>query len=252
MHLTDQQLEEALAGGRGGAHGAHLLACDDCRARLERHRATAGRLRGAFASHKAPAALVARVRQATARAAPRPRVVRWMPALATAAAAVLIAVPLIVLSISGSQAQAAQAQLAEVHQSNLDRIGDPDHFYSEDDPAKLAAYFKEKLNFAPAMPRPDQGLALRGCCVAHFGRDIVGSYVVKTPSGLISVIVVRRTPAQLGLKDSLDVDGKTYFRGSYAKVRFVATSLDNYTYSAVANNDVSPDKLIDLLGRLVR
>jgi hypothetical protein len=248
MHLNDEQLEEARSGSQG--HAGHLAVCADCRQRLAEQRETSSRLHDAFAAVRAGDDLAARVRQGLAKPKARPLIIRWMPALA-AAAALIIAVPLIVISLSSSDAQAAQSQLAQIHQTNLDEIGNPTRFYSEDDPAKLAAYFKEKLHFSPAMPKPDQGLAMRGCCVAHFGKDVAGSYVVKTPSGLISIIIVQRSPRELDLKDAVNVNGKAYFRGAYAKCNMVVTRLGNYTYCAVANNDVSPDKLIDLLGRLV-
>ena len=249
MHLNDEQLEEALAGAE--IHAEHLSACADCRRRLQAHQQMRGRLQRAFSSAAAPADLAARVRQGVNIAETRPRVIRWMPALAAAAAAMIIAVPLIVISLSTSDVQAAPLQLAQIHQANLARMNNPGEFYAQDDPAKLAAYFKDKLHFTPAMPKLEQGLEMRGCCKSHFDNGIVGSYVVQTPSGYTSIVVVRDMPERLGLKDKSQRGGLTYFRGVSGCCTLVAVRLGEYTYCAVAMSDLGTDKLVDLLGRLV-
>jgi hypothetical protein len=260
MHLNDEQLEEALAGA--AVHAEHLSACADCRRRLQAQQEMRGRLQRAFSSAAAPADLAARVRggmatlsvamQRTRRSGPPTRrVIRWMPALAAAAAALIVAVPLIVVSLSTSDVQAAASQLAEIHQANLAQMNNPSQFYAQDDPAKLAAYFKDKLHFTPAMPKLEQGLEMRGCCKSHFDKGIVGSYVVQTPSGYTSIVVVREAPERLGLKDKTQQGGRTYFHGVSGCCTLVAVRLGEYTYCAVAMSDLGTDKLVDLLGRLV-
>jgi hypothetical protein len=251
MHLNDEQLEEALAGAE--AHAEHLSACADCRRRLQAQQEMRGRLQRAFAGAAAPADLAVRVRQSIGKSNARPRVIRWMPALAAAAAAMIIAVPLIVVSLSTSDVQAAPSELAQIHQANLAQIqgNSPGEFYVQDDPAKLAAYFKDKLHFTPAMPKLEQGMTMRGCCKSHFDKGIVGSYVVQTPSGYTSIVVVRDAPERLGLKDKTQRDGRTYFQGVSGCCTLVAVRLGDYTYCAVAMSELGTDKLVDLLGRLV-
>jgi hypothetical protein len=249
MHLNDEQLEEALAGA--DVHAEHLSACADCRRRLQAQQEMRGRLQRAFASVAAGADLAARVRLGMVKPKTRPRMIRWMPALAAAAAALILAVPLIVVSLSTSDAQAAASELAQIHQANLAQMNNPSQFYAQDDPAKLAAYFKDQLHFTPALPRLGQGLEMRGCCKSHFDKGIVGSYVVQTPSGYTSIVVVREAPERLGLKDKTQRDGRTYFHGVSGCCTLVAVRLGEYTYCAVAMSDLGTDKLVDLLGRLV-
>jgi hypothetical protein len=249
MHLNDEQFEEALAGAEIFAE--HLSACADCRRRLQAHQQMRGRLQRAFSSTAAPADLAGRVRGGMSKPKVRLRVIRWMPALAAAAAALILAVPLIVISLSTSDVQAAASQLAQIHQANLAQMNNPTQFYAQDDPAKLAAYFKDKLHFKPAMPKLEQGLEMRGCCKSHFDHGIVGSYVVQTPSGYTSIVVVRDAPERLGLKDKMERNGQTYFHGVSGCCTLVAVRLGEYTYCAVTMSDLGTDKLVDLLGRLV-
>jgi hypothetical protein len=249
MHLNDEQFEESLAGA--AVHAEHLSACADCRRRLQAHQEMRGRLQRAFSSAAVPADLAARIRRGMGKPKAKPLVIRWMPALAAAAAALIIAVPLIVVSLSTSDVQAAASQLAQIHQANLAQMNNPSQFYAQDDPAKLAAYFKNQLHFSPAMPKLEQGLEMRGCCKSHFDKGIVGSYVVQTPSGYTSIVVVRDAPERLGLKDKTQSGGRTYFHGVSGCCTLVAVRLGEYTYCAVAMSDLGTDKLVDLLRRLV-
>ncbi len=174
---------------------------------------------------------------------------RLMPALAAAAAALVIIVPLIAYFASTQPAQAAAAELAQIHQNNL---AHHHAFINEDDPAKLAGYFKTQLGFTPAMPRMGQGMAMRGCCVAHFRGGVAGSYVVDTPSGPVSIIVVRDRPGELGLKDVSLRNSQSYYQGAFAHCNLVAVRLGDYTYCAVGTSSVPHEKLTELLGLLVK
>ncbi len=254
MHLNDEQLEDALAGEP--RHDEHLAACADCRRRLAGQKATQARLRQAMAGMVAPADLAQRIGQGIApaqlnvrRTKARPRVIRWAPALAVVAA-VLVAVPVIFYLLSADQAQAAGLRLAEIHQMNLSELKGG-NFYTQDDPEKLASYFKDQLHFSPAMPRVGQGLAMRGCCKKHFSDGVVGSYVVQTPSGFVSIIVVRQDAAALGLKDPVVQGGRSYYRSSYGQCNMVMTRLGDLSYCAVGKGDISHENLLDLLSRLV-
>ncbi len=141
---------------------------------------------------------------------------------------------------------AARAELVKIHRHNLSA----DHeFYSEADPAKLAEYFKSKLGFSPFMPVPSQGMVLRGCCVRQFRGQIVGSYVVDTPQGVISVVVVTDKPQSLGMGDKFERQGRVFWKSSFAKCDMVTVRLGDYSYCAVG--EVSHEYLTELLSRLM-
>lgn len=260
-HLSDEQLEDVL--NDPARDEGHLSQCAACQERLEGHRAVRRRLQSAFASVSAPMGLADRIRAAVeAQAAPegaaplaRPpagagrtlaRVRRYAWALA-AAACVVLATPLLVHLLHPAEAGAATRELVSIHRMNL---ADEGEMFSDDEPAHLAQYFKDKLGFAPAMPRLNQGMAIRGCCIAHFRGQIVGSYVVATPRGLISVIAVRQGPAELKLGNPIQRDGLTVYRGAFATNQLAAIRAGEYTYCAVG--EVPSQSLVQLLGLLVR
>jgi len=166
--------------------------------------------------------------------------------LAAAAAILVVALPLALYFAGPPSAQAAQQELIAIHRLNL---ADGHGFFSEDEPAKLAAYLKDKLGFVPALPKLNQGIAIRGCCVTHFRGQIVGSYVVNTPRGLISIIVVRDRPDALGMKTRLDRAGRAIWTGAFATNSLAAARMGEFTYCAVG--EVPVDSLVDLLAELV-
>ena len=246
-HYTDEQFEDILQ--NKDVDRAHLEQCDHCRNRLEEKRAIAARLRSAFGSVKHDSELASRIHvqldSLDAKAQHRHKL--WS-ALAAAVAIVAVLVPLGIYLAAPSSAVASRAQLAKIHHSNL--VSNP-NFYSSDDPEKLAEYFKDKLDFVPALPRFGKGMEIRGCCVAHFKGSIVGSYVVDTPKGIISIIVVTDTPKSMGMKQmSKSTESQqAYWRGSFARCSMVTVRLGDYSYCAVA--EISHDYLKDLLSRLL-
>ncbi|MHC4212511.1 MAG: anti-sigma factor family protein [Planctomycetota bacterium] len=246
-HYTDEQFEDILQ--NKDVDPAHLEQCEDCRNRLEEKRAIAARLRSAFDSVKPDAELASRIHvQLDSLDAKAHRHHKLWSALAAAAAIIVVLVPLALYLAATSSTVASRAQLAKIHHLNLA----PNHeFHSSDDPEKLAEYFKDKLDFVPALPLIDKGMEIRGCCVAHFKGSIVGSYVVDTPKGIISIIVVTDTPKSIGMRKihkSTQTD-QTYWRGSFARCSMVSVRLGDYSYCAVA--EISHDYLKDLLERLL-
>ena len=149
---------------------------------------------------------------------------------------------------TSSTAKAAQAELVGIHQDNLgpDRV-----FFSDAEPQKLAEYFKSELGFSPAFPCTGQGMAIRGCCVAHFRERIVGSYVVDTPEGVISIIVVTDTPKSLGMRRMSERtgSGQTCWKASFARCSMVTVRLGDYSYCAVG--EISHKYLLELISRLL-
>lgn len=256
-HITDEQFEDILQGEETDL--THLRQCQNCRDRLAEKKAVAARLRSAFGSVQASSDLADRIRhQLHATATPTttdqpmqrvsPSRHRWQlwPGLAAAAAVLIVLVPLSLYFGMPSAARAAQAELVKIHNHNLL----PDHeFYSEAEPGKLAEYFKSKLGFNPRLPEPGHGLALRGCCVKHFRGKVVGSYVVDTPQGVMSVVVATDKPESLGIRGKFKKGQYTYWKSSFAKCDMVSVRIGDYSYCAVG--EISHEYLTELLSRLI-
>jgi len=259
-HLTNEQFEDIIQGNISPPE--HLDKCPDCQNLLMEKKALAERLRLAFASVRANPGLEDRIRSQINQVAPSSQTAvparnawrvhfrkRVWPGLAAAAALLVVLVPLSFYFSSTSQANAAQAELVKIHYQGIGPHGD---FYTDAEPENLAEYFKAQLGFIPAFPRLGQGMSLRGCCVKHFRGEMVGSYVVDTPEGVISVIAVTDTPKSMGLTQMPEQEGsdQIFWQGSFARCSMIVVRLGNYSYCAVG--EVSHDLLTDLLGRLLR
>ncbi len=255
-HLTEEQFEDIMQGLL--PEPEHLTDCDLCRELLAEKKAIANRMRSAFDSVKPDKRLANNIRmQLTDKAvSEQPQSARRLSNIrfkrmawpAAAAAVLVMAVILGVYVISPSSAMAARAELVKIHNHNLST--DHEHeFYSEADPVKLAEYFKSKLGFSPSMPITDQGMALRGCCVRHFRGQVVGSYVVDTPQGIMSVIVVTDKPETLGMGGKFECQGRVFWKSSFAKCDMVTVRLGDYSYCAVG--EISHEYLTELLSRLM-
>ena len=246
-HLTDDQFEDIVQGK--AAEPAHVAECGACRDRLAERRAVRQRLQSAFGSVHASPALVARISRAAAENRPPSRIRhlsrRAWATLAAAAAVLVLAVPALMYFSTPNSAVAAQRELVSIHEHNL--VAEHE-FYSDADPDKIAHYLKTQLGFEPATPRLGQGRAMRGCCVAYFKGQTVGSYVVDTPRGPISVIVVPQTPGDLGMTGTFESGGKTFWSGAFARNSMVAFPLGGYTYCAVGEvpHDLLTSILLDL------
>ena len=258
-HITDEQFEDILQGKETGL--AHLGQCQDCRDRLDEKKAIAERLRSAFGSVRASDELADRISRklnTATSAAARDRPVKHVllshhrrplwPAFAAAAAIIIVLVPLSMYFGTSSTAKAAQAELVGIHKENL---GPDREFFSDAEPQKLSDYFKSELGFSPAFPCTGQGMAIRGCCVAHFRERIVGSYVVDTPEGVISIIVVTDTPRSLGMSRMSEKtrSGQTCWKASFARCSMVTVRLGDYSYCAVG--EISHKYLLELIRRLL-
>jgi hypothetical protein len=169
--------------------------------------------------------------------------------MAAAAVLALMAIP-ITLSLRPSSAMAAQAELVKIHEHNL---AAGHEFYGDSDPAKLAEYFRQKLSFVPAMPELDQGMKLRGCCLARFRGEPVGSYVVDTPQGAISIIVTTGPSLSCCQPGEISSHGRTMTVSSCTcgHCNMASMRLNGYTYFALGDQTVPHDTLVDLLLRLL-
>ncbi len=257
-HLSNEQLEDILQGS--ASEPDHLAQCELCKAQLAERRAMRSRLRSAFATVHASADLLERIRskarrpttipESTAIRPAKPRILqfsRWAIPLTAVAAAVLIGIPALLFLGRPEPAMAAHAELYRIHQHSLSPHTE---LYSDADPESLAGFLKNELGFKPAFPpRLGAGMSLRGCCITHFRDKPVGSYVVDTPRGVISIIVVTETPESLGMKEAFHRGDHTYMAGSFAKCNMVTSELGGYTYCAVG--EVPRELLVDLLEQLV-
>ncbi|AQT67898.1 putative transmembrane transcriptional regulator (anti-sigma factor) [Anaerohalosphaera lusitana] len=232
-HLNKEQFEDIIAGKT--KPDSHLENCPRCRSRLSDHVRIKDGLKAAFDNVEPPAELSRRLRMsfpdtvkhkfATAKTAGS--------ALAVAASLLLVVI-LFANSMAPSTVQASPEDLSRIHDMN---ITGHDKFYSQSDPAKLSAYFRTELGFNPHLPRPDMGLELRGCCVSHFGESVKGSYVVDTPQGYISVVVVNDTPRDMVMHKIPSSGGQTVWCSKFAGNRMAAVQLGEYTYCAVGQAD---------------
>ena len=205
------------------------------------------RLRSAFDSVKASDELAAKIRS---QSAGQRRSSKKLWQITVAAAAILFVVlPLSFHLASMPTATATKAQMAELHLGNH---SDNVEFFADADPVKLAEFFKEKLGFNPAMPAVGNGIALRGCCIAHFKGPIVGSYGVETPEGFVSIVVVDETPPAIGMTKipAGPDDSQIFWRSSYSNCSMTATIIGEYTYCAVGL--IEGDALKQMLEKLVR
>jgi hypothetical protein len=213
-------------------------------------KAMAERLRSAFDSLKASDELADKIRsQSAGKGTGQRRFSKKLWQITAVAAAVLfIVLPLSFHLASIPTAIATKAQMVELHLSNH---SDSAEFFTDADPVRLAEFFKEKLGFNPAMPAVGNGIALRGCCVAHFKGPIVGSYGVETPEGFVSIVVVDEVPRAIGMtKMKADPDdSQVFWKSSYSNCRMAATVIGEYTYCAVGL--IEEDALKQMLEKLL-
>ncbi len=255
-HLTEEQFERIMQSGQ--TQDTHLGSCQLCRSQLAEKRALAARLKNAFANVSAGGELADRIRDSLpadtspARARLASRIFdirahrrRWAVA-ASAVAAMVVVAPIVIYLLTPSPAVAAQKALVKIHQHNLSQHND---FFTEAQPEKLADYFREKLGFNPRLPTPGHGLALRGCCVRHFKGAIVGSYVVDTPQGVMSIVIVTDRPETLGMSTQFAHGSDIFWKSYFAKCSMVSTRIGQYTYCAVG--EISHRYLTELLARLL-
>ena len=237
--MTDDQIEQSLM--TPGHGGEHLASCAECRERLQEARALRGRVRSAFASVRADEALrgdVLGALRAAERGGSRGRVYRFArlagPRVAAAAVVAVMSVLLVMHLGSPQNAVAASAELAQIHQGNLlSHVG----LHGVSDAETVAAFFRSELGFEPALPQIGAGMALRGCCVAHFRNRPVGSYVLETDRGVVSVIVLRDKVETLKLGGTVGSHGRNYHRGTFARNTLVAAETGGYTYCIVGEAD---------------
>lgn len=249
-HLSQQQLEQIL---QQGGDNEHLAVCRLCRQKLAEKRALARRLRAAFESVEPEPEFVAGLKRRldTAAAAKcRTGCGFWqmsrVGAVAAVAAILAMAVLVVNYAVNPAPAMAASAELARIHNHN---ISEDDLHYTDGSYEQVAEYFTAELGFTPSMPTSGNGMKLRGCCVRYFRGRVAGSYVVDTPQGIISVVVVGDTPESMSMEHNFVYHGNHLWKDSFEHNNIVTIRLGDYSYCAVG--DVSAGYLADLLLLLV-
>ncbi len=252
-HLTHEEFEDILQGK--SPEDEHLNQCKLCQSRLKEKQALAARLKTAFSSVTPLDELNQKIRsqieiaahsqdqQATQKTINLPRHwKRWATTLSSIAAILILGLLVKVTLIP----QPAYADLVEIHHHNLRQGND---YVPQTDPNKLATHFQEVLGFNPRLPAMSQGVQLRGCCIKHFKDKVVGSYVVGTPQGIISIVAVQDDPVALNMKTRSKTNSHTYYHSQFARCDMVAVRINGYTYCAIG--EVTPDYLQTLLEKLI-
>jgi hypothetical protein len=248
-HLTDIELEEMVR--MVDPDNEHLLQCEHCKGRLAEIRALKSQLQSAFTPVRASEELAGKIRKQLSSRMSKAHSslhssLRRLGWTASAAAAILLVITIGMLTLRPSAAEAARAELFDIHISN---VAGNHEFHTTSDPAELAEYFKDKLGFTPSLPEPGKGMALRGCCVRHFKDQVVGSYVVDTPEGVMSIVVVTDSAESMGMVVTKLDNCRSFYKGDFAQSNMVAIRMGQYSYCAVG--EISHDYLIDLLSKLL-
>ncbi|MBN1359401.1 MAG: hypothetical protein JW993_02365 [Sedimentisphaerales bacterium] len=254
-HLTDGQFEDILL---GAPVPSHVGECPECRARLAEKRALSQRLHQAFASVRASTDLADRVRAHVGGASTvgettgRPRTIllaahrRLLSGLAAAAAILLVAIPVGLYMNTGSEAHAAQMELVSLHEENLNSM---DALFVHDDPRELAGHLEGETGHCPAMICTGSEVAVCGCCTGRFQGRKVGSYVVETANGHVSIVVMPDTPESLGMKPDRTEPSRTIWRAACEGCNMALIRIDNRSYCAVGQ--VPQEELERALGNLL-
>jgi len=249
-HLNAEQFEDALAGST--VHADHLAGCDECRRRLEASRAVRGRLQRAFAPIKADASLAQRISAAIpeAPAPARDRRILRLRHLVPLAAAACVVLAVGVFMYPGGQAQGAQPELAAIHMAHLAGTShDGSQMYQAESPEQLAAFLRGKLGAAPTLPKMGKEVKPTCCCLDTFRGRTVGSYVLQTPKGIVTVVVLPDSVESLKLKHEMTLNGRKYAACRSQNCNIVAARCGQFTYCVVG--ELKHDLLLKILERIV-
>ena len=245
MSVSDEHFEEMVQGIRPESDDLDQAQRQD----LAEARAIRSRLRSAFENVVASDALAERIRGQLATTtkrdetrAFRARRIIWRLAPLAAVAAVVVVAMIFVSNLS--QPGTAQAELASIHEGNLSsstmRYGD--------DPAKLAAFLRQKLGTEPALPKGDD-VDLYGCCTVKFRGKSVVSYMVRLGGKRVSIVIASVDPDTLGFRHKFTQSGRTFWGCGSGPCSMVSMVLGDYTYIAVG--ETGHDELTSVLMRLL-
>jgi anti-sigma factor RsiW len=242
-HLSTEQLEDLLA-GEGGEAREHLDDCEACRQRLAEAELLRNRLRGAFEGVRPPADLASRILSESRNPpAPKRPVAKALRSGLAAAAVILLGVTLWMhLEANGS----APSDLLAMHEGNVARVNG---FHLAGEPERIVALLLEEVGRAPASPRLCQCSSLEGGRQGRLLGQSVGTYLVRTPKGEVSVVIAVARPVALGLEPMTHASGADLWCLHCDSCHIVAMRSDSATYVTVG--DMSDEQLADVLLRVV-
>jgi hypothetical protein len=228
---------------------------------IQQHLQVRDRLRRALGSRRAPEDLALRIRQAVgvdARPSEPPSsgwVVRFpwrrVSAVSSAAAIVLLGLT-IYLGLSrpsadrpaGRAVKYAQGLLEHIHEENVLPVP---AFHRESDPGRLRQYLSSYSGLAPVFPREANAIVTGGAVSALMGKK-VASYVVRTESGPVTLVVTRIAPEELRFDRQLSTDdGLTLWACGFGRCRMVCLRVGEHTYVAVGARSLGSRRLQQLL-----
>lgn len=235
MTLNDEQIHNALDGNEP----ADLNEAD--RQTLRGHRALRDRLRGCFADVAAPAGLADRIRGATEAAinasAGESRVYRmgpWLRSGLAAAAVLVLALALPYVFVPQTPIQAAQPQLVHIHEQNLAHEAG---FMPAEDPCRVADHMAAETGHRPRMP-DCEAVNVVGCRVGRLWDRAVGTYLVETADGPVSLVVTADPPEKLALRLPEFTDRDVTFHPCKTdRCNILAVRIGDLTYVAVGQVD---------------
>ncbi len=222
-----------------------------------------GRLKRAFDTVEPSAqfmeTLRGQIRQAHPPASPRSAAVYRFPRLlvrtALPAAAAVAAVWL--LTVLVFPPMSAQAQLAAIHEGNVLHDRDPqlegdedDNYRSLTEPARAASYFQQSLGYVPKLPPRQAARRLLGCSTPRLADRVVASYLVGDEHRCSSVVVARLDASELGFREQVVSQGRTWFRCRKGDVNMISTQVGDYAYIAVCRSPHG--QLKDMLSSIIR
>ncbi|MFC1760822.1 hypothetical protein ACFL6U_01935 [Planctomycetota bacterium] len=247
-HLTDEQFEDVIQGRM--PEPEHLRGCEQCQQHLTEARVVRERLQKAFGSLQASPDLAARIKGLVQREPENttkgvrlrfPR--RVWSSLVAAAAVVLFAVPVSLFMNTSSQARASQEALIGIHHLSLDH---PDKLFHDDDPNRMADHMEDLTGQRLVMVQAPEGWVICGSRSCSFKGRKVPTYMVETAAGRVSVVVLKETPKQLGMKHKANLNCWT---ATCKCCSMAAVRLGDDTYYALG--DVTHEVLSNVLSRLV-
>lgn len=228
---------------------------------IQQHLQVRDRLRRAFASRHAPADLALRIRQAASphgaspEAPSRAWLVRFpwrgVSAISSAAAIVLLGLTLYFGLSRPSEGlrgprtvKYAQGLLEHIHEENVLPVP---AFHRESDPGRLKQYLSEYSGLAPVFPRQANAVLTGGAVSALMGKK-VASYVVRTESGPVTLVVTRIAPEELHFDRQVSThDGLTLWACGFGRCRMVCLRVGEHTYVAIGARSLGAKRLQRLL-----
>ena len=241
--LDDGQFEDIVAGRVEIPEDITV----ESQSRLASHRAIRRRLQDAVGGITAPEVLSERIRERLAnpvsRRAARSSSIYYRFTASVAAAAVIIAAGLFILTPSSAT---AQSDLIKIHHET---ISGGSGFVDSNNPEDICNRLRGKCSTCIELPDFTSGSSYAGSRIASFRGQDVAAVLVDVEGDKITVISVPDTPGSLGFGQTYTKGGRTWCQCEYRGCTMAAVGIKEHTYIAVG--EVSCQTLTGLLDRLV-